>query len=88
MFGMWCIVQVEALLQPRFPLFGGWKVNFVFGYSLPLSGYATRLGNGQVQLVQMFSTPIKDLLVDDLTVKVILWDCWHSLSGTKGYMVG
>ncbi|KAK9814530.1 hypothetical protein WJX72_007425 [[Myrmecia] bisecta] len=63
-------VQVE--LSPRFPLVGGWRVDFVFGYSLPLSSVAERLPGGRIKLRSMFTTPIEGVFVDDLTVKVIL----------------
>ena len=64
-------LQVEAMLQPRYPMFGGWKVQFTFGWSLPLRNFVTRLGGGRMQLTQKLSTPLQGVIVDDLTVKVL-----------------
>ena len=48
----------------------GAQVDFVFGYSLPL-GSVVSTGKGGVRKVELpFSSPIRDLLVQDLTVKV------------------
>ena len=63
-------VQVEALLHPRYPLFGGWKVQFTFGWSVPLRDFVAHLGGGRMQLTQKLSTPLQGVIVDDLTIKV------------------
>ena len=45
-------------------------MDFVFGYSLPL-GSVVSTAKGGVRKVELpFSSPIRDLLVQDLTVKV------------------
>lgn len=69
MFGC-ALSQVEALLQPRYPLFGGWKVQFTFGWSMPLREFVSRRGGGRMQLTLPLSTPLQGVIVDDLTVKV------------------
>ncbi|CAI5717472.1 unnamed protein product [Peronospora destructor] len=56
---------------PRFPLFGGWKTQWYFGYSVPTHSVLTHVGN-KFKLKADFSTPVQDASVDDLTVKVIL----------------
>ena len=58
-----------AELRPRFPLYGGWKTEFTFGYSLPLSSILTK-GKGSNQLEASFTSPFDRVVVDDLTVKV------------------
>lgn len=60
-----------AELRPRFPLYGGWKTEFTFGYSLPLSSILTK-GKGSNQLEASFTSPFDRVVVDDLTVKVRL----------------
>ena len=61
--------NVHAEVRPRFPLYGGWKTEFTFGYSLPLSSIMTRVKGG-IQLEAPFSTPFEHVVVDDLIVKV------------------
>ena len=60
-----------AELRPRFPLYGGWKTEFTFGYSLPLSAVLTKVKGGN-QLEASFTSPFDRVVVDDLTVKVAL----------------
>lgn len=61
--------NVFAELRPRFPLYGGWKTEFTFGYSLPLSAVLTK-GKGGNQLEASFTSSFDRIVVDDLTVKV------------------
>lgn len=62
-------------LVPRFPLFGGWQTKFYMGYDLPLQNYLFN----DVQDSSSFMLNISfakaftsDLVIDDLTVKIIL----------------
>lgn len=64
-------LQQELELQPRFPIFGGWKTQWYMGYSVPTAGVLIRKGNSY-SLKMAISTPIEEATVDDLTVKVIL----------------
>ena len=68
--------NVLAEVRPRFPLYGGWKTEFTFGYSLPLTSIMTKVKGG-VQLEALFSSPFNNVVVDDLTVKV--WLTWPSV---------
>ena len=56
------------------------QVDFVFGYSLPLSACVRKLPGGRAELTLPFSTPLKNVVVDDLTVRVRL-SCVPGLSG-------
>ena len=42
----------------------------MFGYSLPLSACVRKLPGGRAELTIPFSTPLKNMVVDDLTVRV------------------
>ncbi|BDA44122.1 Dolichyl-diphosphooligosaccharide-protein glycosyltransferase [Coccomyxa sp. Obi] len=64
--------RLEVRLQPRFVLFGGWQVEFLLGYSLKLNTVVNTLKGGLRQLSIPFSTPILNLPIQDLTVKVVL----------------
>ena len=60
--------RTEVTLSPRFPLAGGWKADFVFGYSLPLREVAQGLGWGRVRLTLPFFSVLQGTAADDLTV--------------------
>lgn len=62
----------ELELEPRYPLFGGWKTTFVIGYSLPLEDFLFESADGRRYLNFSFGTPIVETVVDKLTVKVLL----------------
>ncbi len=66
--------NVYAEVRPRFPLYGGWKTEFTFGYSLPLSAVISKV-KGSVQLEALFSSPFDNVVVDDITVKVCIERC-------------
>ena len=59
-----------AQLRPRYPLYGGWSADFVFGYSLPLSPFVAKLPGGTLQLTAWLGPAVRDLITEDLTVKV------------------
>ncbi len=77
--------NVQAEIRPRFPLYGGWKTEFTFGYSLPLSAIVSKVKSGR-RLEALFSTPFDNVVVDDLVVKVsvmclpvhVLTGCMHA----------
>ena len=45
-------------------------MDFVFGYSLPLATVVSRTKDGARKVELPFSSPIQNLLIADLTVKV------------------
>ncbi|KAM0040059.1 putative dolichyl-diphosphooligosaccharide--protein glycotransferase [Helianthus debilis subsp. tardiflorus] len=58
-------------IEPRYPMFGGWKTCFTIGYGLPLQDYLFQLG-GTRFLNITFGSPMNDVLVENLTLKVVL----------------
>ncbi|KAK9740192.1 hypothetical protein RND81_03G017900 [Saponaria officinalis] len=63
--------KTELEIEPRFPLFGGWKTFFTFGYGLPLKDYLFAAEGRRVVDIS-FGSPIAELVVDELIVKVVL----------------
>jgi len=62
-------------LVPPFPLFGGWKTKFYTGYDLPLQLYLFNDQNDASRFMLNISFAKdfgSDVVIDDLTVKVIL----------------
>lgn len=63
---------VEINLQPRFPLFGGWKTHYVIGYNVPSYEYLYRKGDDFVLNMRLIDHVFNDMLVEDFTLKIIL----------------
>lgn len=66
--------MTETILEfeTRYPLQGGWKVDFTLGYSLPLQGFLYHTSSSSRQLVIDFGSPLDGVIVDELIVKVVL----------------
>lgn len=63
------VVQDHLLLQPRFPLFGGWKYNFTLGWNEKLSEHVHKV-NGEpdtyVAKAPLVNT-VRDIYYDDVS---------------------
>ncbi|TYH73461.1 hypothetical protein ES332_D05G331000v1 [Gossypium tomentosum] len=62
----------ELEIEPRYPLFGGWKATFVIGYGLPLQDFLFETSDDRRYLNFTFGCPLLETVVDKLTVKVVL----------------
>lgn len=62
----------ELLIEPRYPLFGGWKATFVIGYVVPLNDFLYESSNGDRYLNYSFGSPLAETVVDKFTIKVVL----------------
>ncbi|KAJ9546020.1 hypothetical protein OSB04_025727 [Centaurea solstitialis] len=58
-------------IEPRYPMFGGWKTSFTIGYGLPLRDYLFQSGGSRFLNIS-FGSPMNDVLVENLTLKVVL----------------
>ncbi|KAI9124574.1 hypothetical protein K1719_004496 [Acacia pycnantha] len=65
-------LKSELLIEPRYPLFGGWKSTFVIGYGLPVEDFLFESPDGGRYLNFTFGCPLTDTVVDKLLVKVVL----------------
>eukprot|EP01080_Neovahlkampfia_damariscottae_P007170 gene7170-11482_t len=63
--------HLEFEITPRFPIFGGWKTKFYFGYNLPIKDVLTKDGNNFI-LRTDFGTPFDQTVVEKMTLKIIL----------------
>lgn len=60
-------------IKPRFPIMPGWKTDFYIGYSIPSQELLFReVSSNRLVLDTKFGSPFKNVVVDDLTVRVIL----------------
>ncbi|MCL7044242.1 hypothetical protein MKW94_002497 [Papaver nudicaule] len=58
-------------IEPRFPIFGGWRTAFTIGYGLPLEDFLF-VSEGKRFLNFSYGSPMEDLVVDNLILKVVL----------------
>lgn len=58
-------------IEPRYPLFGGWRTAFTIGYGLPLEEYLFE-SEGKRFLNITFGCPMQEMVIDNLIVKVVL----------------
>ncbi|KAM1019762.1 hypothetical protein ACFX15_040364 [Malus domestica] len=65
-------LKSDLEIEPRYPLFGGWKATFVIGYGLPLEDFLFESPDGRRYLNFTFGCPLAETVVDKLTVKVVL----------------
>ncbi|XP_078427914.1 ribophorin I [Wolffia australiana] len=65
-------LKSELEIEPRYPLFGGWKASFVIGYKLPLHDFLFESPDGRRYLNFTFGCPMRETVVDHLTIKVVL----------------
>ncbi|KAK8369468.1 hypothetical protein V6Z12_A01G113300 [Gossypium hirsutum] len=63
--------KAELLIEPRYPMFGGWRTAFTIGYGLPLQDCLYE-SEGRRFLNITFSSPVIELVIDTLIVKVVL----------------
>ncbi|XP_031503172.1 dolichyl-diphosphooligosaccharide--protein glycosyltransferase subunit 1B [Nymphaea colorata] len=65
-------LKSELEIEPRYPLFGGWKATFIIGYGLPLQDFLFESTDGKRYLNFSLGCPLVETTVDKLTVKVVL----------------
>ncbi|XP_044511458.1 dolichyl-diphosphooligosaccharide--protein glycosyltransferase subunit 1A-like [Mangifera indica] len=63
--------KTELLIEPRYPMMGGWRTKFTIGYGLPLKDFLFQ-SDGKRFLNITFGSPMNELVVDNLIVKVVL----------------
>lgn len=64
--------SVELDLRPRFPLFGGWKTHYTLGYNVPSFEYLFQTGENYLLKMRVVDHIFDDMVVDEVTTKVIL----------------
>ncbi|KAF7820140.1 dolichyl-diphosphooligosaccharide--protein glycosyltransferase subunit 1B [Senna tora] len=65
-------LKSELVIEPRYPLFGGWRSTFVIGYGVPVEDFLFESPDGSRYLNFTFGCPLADTVVDRLLVKVVL----------------
>ncbi|XP_020599382.1 dolichyl-diphosphooligosaccharide--protein glycosyltransferase subunit 1A isoform X2 [Phalaenopsis equestris] len=63
--------KTQLEIEPRFPIFGGWRTSFTIGYGLPLQDFLF-ISEGNRFLNITFGCPMDEVVIDNLIVKVVL----------------
>ncbi|RYR41380.1 hypothetical protein Ahy_A08g037775 isoform B [Arachis hypogaea] len=79
-----CSTELE--IEPRYPLFGGWRTAFTIGYGLPLRDFLFE-SDGKRFLNFSFGSPINELVIDTLIVKVVLPEGSKDISASVPFPV-
>ncbi|KAJ0966778.1 hypothetical protein J5N97_023695 [Dioscorea zingiberensis] len=72
-------------IEPRYPLFGGWRTSFTIGYGLPLRDFLFE-SDGKRFLNTTFGCPINEIIIDHLIVKVVLPEGSKEISATVPFI--
>eukprot|EP00735_Rhodelphis_limneticus_P011641 TRINITY_DN476_c0_g1::TRINITY_DN476_c0_g1_i2::g.2517::m.2517 TRINITY_DN476_c0_g1::TRINITY_DN476_c0_g1_i2::g.2517 ORF type:complete len:468 (-),score=156.35,sp/Q9SFX3/OST1A_ARATH/37.00/2e-94,Ribophorin_I/PF04597.9/1.4e-115 TRINITY_DN476_c0_g1_i2:616-1980(-) len=64
--------NVEVFIEPRFPLFGGWAIDFTLGYNVPLSSVLGLSNSGSYVFEYTFGCPLEDAVVANHEIRVVL----------------
>lgn len=64
--------SVDVEIQPRFPLFGGWKTTYTIGYNLPSHAHLYKKENQFVLKMKFLDHILDNLVVEKLSTKVVL----------------
>ncbi|CAM8935833.1 unnamed protein product [Rhodiola kirilowii] len=63
--------KTELVIEPRYPMLGGWRTSFTIGYGLPLEDFLF-ISDGKRFLNITFGCPMNEVIIDNLVVKVVL----------------
>ncbi|KAK6111603.1 Ribophorin I family protein [Brugia pahangi] len=78
---------VELIVQPRFPLFGGWKTDYVLGYNVPAYQYLYSSGNKFALKMRIVDHLFDDAVIENLKLKIILPEGSKNFKLTTPYSV-
>ncbi|KAK1362209.1 Dolichyl-diphosphooligosaccharide--protein glycosyltransferase subunit 1 [Heracleum sosnowskyi] len=73
-------------IEPRYPMFGGWRTSFTIGYGLPLQDYLFH-SDGKRLLNFTFGCPMDDVVVEKLLVKIVLPEGSTNISASVPFPV-
>ncbi|VBB30666.1 unnamed protein product [Acanthocheilonema viteae] len=78
---------VELIVQPRFPLVGGWKTDYVLGYNVPAYQYLYSSGNKFTLKMRIVDHLFNDAVIEKLKLKIILPEGSKNFKLTTPYPV-
>ncbi|VDN00774.1 unnamed protein product [Thelazia callipaeda] len=76
---------VELIIQPRFPLFGGWKTDYVLGYNVPAYQYLYSSGNKFTLKMRIIDHLFDDAVIENMKLKIVLPEGSRNIKLTTPY---
>lgn len=76
---------VELIIQPRFPLFGGWKTDYVLGYNVPAYQYLYSSGNKFALKMRVVDHLFDNSVIEHMKLKIILPEGSRNFNLTTPY---
>jgi oligosaccharyltransferase complex subunit alpha (ribophorin I) len=64
--------RVEVELRPRFPLYGGWKTNYILGYNVPSAGFLHSSGSDFALKIPFIDRLYDNAVIEKATVRIVL----------------
>lgn len=64
--------SIYLMLEPRYPVFGGWSTKFTLGFRFPLDGIVFKQQGSQYLMGLTVLPVIKEVVYDEVEVRVIL----------------
>lgn len=58
-------------LRPRFPLFGGWKTNYILGYNIPTTGFLFSSGSDFALKIPFVDKIYDNAVIEKATVRIV-----------------
>ena len=62
----------DLMLFPRFPLYGGWKTNYIVGHKLPRSEYLRESSEGYVLQMKLIDHIFDNMVIDNAVIRISL----------------
>ncbi|KAE9555565.1 hypothetical protein FO519_001236 [Halicephalobus sp. NKZ332] len=79
--------RIEVEMRPRFPLFGGWKTNYVLGYNVPSTEFLFQADGKYGLKVPLIHPLTSDMVIEKAEVQIILPETAHNIKVVKPYPV-
>ncbi|KAL3093195.1 hypothetical protein niasHT_022645 [Heterodera trifolii] len=79
--------RVEVELRPRFPLYGGWRTNYVLGYNVPSTSFLRHSGSNFAIKMKLMDRLYDNAVVEKLCVKIILPETSKNIKLVTPYSV-
>lgn len=73
-------------IEPRYPMFGGWRTSFTIGYGLPLQDFLFK-SEGKRFLNISFGCPMNDVVIENLIVKVVFPEGSNDISAAVPFPI-
>jgi len=79
--------RIEVEMRPRFPLFGGWKTNYILGYNVPSTEFLFQADGKYGLKIPLIHPLTADMVIEKAEIQIILPETAHNIKIVKPYAV-